>query len=135
MVRWRQGKCVWWRTFDARGRVTNSHGDYPEAVRQAAQEENVPLIDLNVMSKPFYEALGPAEAKKAFAPDDKTHHNNYGSYELAKCIVEGIKANRLGIVKYLVTDSQAFDPRHPDTFESFKVPPSPLVTDVKPLGS
>ena len=122
-------------TFDAAGQITNSHGDYPEAVRQAAQEENVPLIDLNVMSKPFYEALGPAEAKKAFAPDDKTHHNNYGSYELAKCIVEGIKANKLGLVKYLVQDVPPFNPARPDAMASFHIPPSPLQTDVKPLGN
>src|SRR2546421_7691280 len=122
-------------TFDAAGQITNSHGDYPEAVRQAAQEENVPLIDLNVMSKPFYEALGPAEAKKAFAPDDKTHHNNYGSYELAKCIVEGIKANKLGLMKYLVQDVPPFNPARPDAMASFHVPPSPLNTDVKPLGN
>src|SRR5205085_8999101 len=52
-------------TFDAAGQITNSHGDYPEAVRQAAQEENVPGIDLNVIIKPFYEVLGPAEATQA----------------------------------------------------------------------
>jgi len=38
------------RTFDGNGRVTNSHGDYPEAVRQVATEEKVPLIDLHRMS-------------------------------------------------------------------------------------
>jgi lysophospholipase L1-like esterase len=122
-------------TFDAAGQITNSHGDYPEAVRQAAKEENVPLIDLNVMSKPFYEALGPAEAKKAFAPGDATHHNNYGSYELAKCIVEGIKADKLGLVKYLVRDVPPFKPGRPDAIASFHIPPSPLNTDVKPLGN
>ena len=95
----------------------------------------MPLIDLNVMSKPFYEALGPAEAKKAFAPDDTTHHNNYGSYELAKCIVEGIKANKLGLVKYLVQDVPPFNPARPDAMASFHIPPSPLQTDVKPLGN
>ncbi|MGH9820161.1 MAG: rhamnogalacturonan acetylesterase, partial [Pyrinomonadaceae bacterium] len=31
------------RTFDANGKITNSHGDYPEAVRQTAKEENVPM--------------------------------------------------------------------------------------------
>ncbi len=122
-------------TFDAAGQITNSHGDYPEAVRQAAKEEHVPLIDLNVMSKPFYEALGPAEAKKAFAPGDATHHNNYGSYELAKCIVEGIKANKLGLVKYLVRDVPPFNPSRPDAIASFSIPPSPLNTEVKPLGN
>ena len=71
-------------TFDTEGRITNSLGDYPEAVRQEGKEENVPVIDLNAMSKPFYEALGPVEARKAFADADTTHHSNYGSYELAK---------------------------------------------------
>src|SRR5207253_156454 len=46
------------RTFDAQGRIINSHGNYPEAVRQAAKEENVALIDLNEMSRPLYEAWG-----------------------------------------------------------------------------
>src|ERR1039457_4833742 len=75
-------------TFDADGRITNSLGDYPEAVRQAGKEENAAVIDLNAMSKPFYEALGPVESHKAFAGNDTTHHSNYGSYELAKCIVD-----------------------------------------------
>ena len=123
------------RTFDNEGKITNSHGDYPEAVRQVAKEENVPLIDLNATSKLFYEALGPEKSKLAFKEGDGTHHNNYGSYELAKCIVEGIKANKLGMAKYLVKDVPSFDPRRPDPLESFSVPPSPLSTDVKPLGS
>jgi len=123
------------RTFDAGGTITNSHGNYPEAVRQVAREENVPLIDLNAMSKPFYEALGPNVSKQAFAPGDGTHHDNYGSYELAKCIVEGIKAANLGLVKFLVTDVSKFDPAHPDPIASFSIPVSPLNTDVKPLGN
>ncbi len=49
-------------TFDRDGKITNSLGDYPEAVRQVAREQNVALIDLNAMSKPFYEALGPRDA-------------------------------------------------------------------------
>ena len=57
------------------GKIVSSLGDYPEAVRQTAQEENVALIDLNAMSKPFYEALGPEQAHVAFAGNDKTHHS------------------------------------------------------------
>ena len=123
------------RTFDAAGKITNSHGDYPEAVRQAANETNAPLIDLTAMSKPFYEALGPENSKLAFKDGDATHHNNYGSYELAKCIVEGIKANKLGIAKYLMSGLPVFDPAHPDPLTAFAIPPSPAFTDVKPLGN
>ena len=122
------------RTFDAEGKITNSHGDYPEAVRQVAKEESVALIDLNAMSKLFYEALGSEKSKLAFAPGDGTHHNNYGSYELAKCIVDGIKASKLGLAKYLVDASQ-FDPRNPDPIESVKIPASPLRASEKPAGN
>lgn len=123
------------RTFDAEGKITNSHGDYPEAVRQAAREENVALIDLNAMSSVLYEAWGPEASKRAFTPNDGTHHNNYGSYELAKCIVNGIRANKPGLVKYLVTGVAPFDPAKPDSIDTFKVPASPQGTNVKPLGS
>jgi lysophospholipase L1-like esterase len=123
------------RTLDAQGKITNSLGDYPAAVRQVAQEEQVALIDLNVMSQALYEALGPDGSGVLFKEGDGTHHSNYGSYELAKCIVAGIKANRLGLVKFLVQDVPAFDPRRPDPVESFKVPASPLATEVKPLGN
>ena len=123
------------RTFDGQGKITNSHGDFPAAVRQLAKEENVSLIDLHAMSGVLYEAWGPEASKRAFAPNDGTHHNNYGSYELARCIVEGIKANKLDLMKYLTTDPRAFDPSHPDPIDDFKVPASPQSTEIKPPGS
>ncbi len=123
------------RTFDEQGKITNSHGDYPEAVRQVAREENIPLIDLHAMSTSFYDALGPEKSKLAFKEGDGTHHNNYGSYELAKCVVEGIKAAKLGIAKYLVRDVPKFDPSKPDPSETFVLPASPVVNNTKPLGS
>src|SRR5207247_2032917 len=115
--------------------ITNSHGDYPEAVRQAANEEDVPLIDLNVMSKDLYEGLGPDGSGILFKEGDGTHHNNYGSYELARCIVQAIKDQKLSLAKYLVDRIAAFDPKHPDPLASFAVPASPVATDVKPLGN
>jgi lysophospholipase L1-like esterase len=120
-------------TFDDSGKITNSLGDYPEAVRQAAREENVALIDLNAMSKPFYEALGPVEAHNAFAGKDTTHHDNYGSYELAKCVVEGIRKSKLPLAKYLI-DMPAYDPAHPDPITKFEIPPEPAGKMEIPYG-
>jgi len=108
----------------------------------------VALIDLNGMSKAFYEALGPEKSKKAFVQypagtfpgqdkelKDNTHFNAYGAYELARCIVEGIKANKLGIAKLLVDDALvAFDPSHPDPVESWTLPASPMMTMSTPAG-
>ena len=123
------------RTFDADGKITNSHGDYPEAVRQAAKEENVALIDLTAMSKEFYEALGKEKSGVAFKEGDGTHHDNYGAYELAKMIVESIRSQKLPLSKYLIKNLPNFNPAKPDSFESFAVPSSPMITDVKPLGN
>jgi lysophospholipase L1-like esterase len=123
-------------TFDAGGKViTNSLGDYPEAVRQAGAEEKVAVIDLHAMSKLFYEALGPKDAVKAFADGDATHHNNYGSYQLAKCIVQGIRDGKLGLAKYLAEDVAAFDPAHPDPLATFAIPSEPRVAVQKPYGN
>jgi lysophospholipase L1-like esterase len=123
------------RTFDAAGKITNSLGDYPEAVRQVAREDRVPLIDLHAMSKLFYEAMGPETSLEAFAPNDGTHHNNYGSYELAKCVVKGIMDGKLGIARHLSKDLRRFDPAHPDPLAAFKLPASPQKTAVKPAGN
>jgi lysophospholipase L1-like esterase len=121
------------RTFNSAGVITNSLGSYPEAVRQVAAEEKVALIDLNRMSKTFYEALGPDAAKRAFV--DGTHHDNYGSYELARCVVEGIKAAKLGLADELAPDAGSFDPAHPDPLAGFDVPPSPGRDTKAPLGN
>ena len=123
------------RTFDKDGKITNSHGDYPEAIRQAAKEENVPMIDLNAMSKDLYETLGKDGSGILFKQGDGTHHNNYGAYELAKCIVKGIKDDKLSIAKYVIKDVPTFDPTHPDAIATFGVPASPTATDIKPLGN
>ena len=83
--------------WDADGvHIVNSHGEYPEAVRQVAHEDSVALIDLHKMSAPFYEAMGKEKAPLAFGPGDATHHSAYGAYELAKCVVQGIRDAKLG---------------------------------------
>jgi lysophospholipase L1-like esterase len=105
---------------------------YPDAVREVAKEENCALIDLHAMSRTFYRALG-ADVGKAF--QDGTHHNNYGSYELAKCVVEGIKQAKLPLAKFIADDFGNFDPAHPDSVASFEMPVSPMVSKEKPLGN
>lgn len=124
------------RNFDESGKVVNSHKDYPDAVRQTAKEFNVPLIDLHKMSAKLYEAFGPDSSVVLFSkPEDGTHHNNYGSYQLAKCIVQGIKDNHLDIVKYIVDDFKDYNPGQPDPLKAWNFPASPAVTHVQPDGS
>ncbi len=105
---------------------------YPEAMREVAREEHCPLIDLNQMSLVLYRALG-TNLDKAFV--DGTHQDNYGSYELAQCIVAGIKQDHLPLAKYIVDDFKRFDPAHPDPVATFYMPASPGYSTVKPLGN
>jgi lysophospholipase L1-like esterase len=123
------------RTFDPAGKITNSHGDYPEAVRQVAKEENVSLIDLTELSKILYEALGPQGSGVLFKDGDGTHHNNYGAYELARSIVQMIRDQSLSLQKYVRKDITRFDPARPDPVASFTLPASPPAAIAKPLGN
>jgi lysophospholipase L1-like esterase len=127
------------RTFDADGRILNSHGDYPEAARQLAKEEGVAFIDLSAMTTAFYEALGPQRAYLAFSgygtERDKTHHDNFGAYEIAKCVVAGIRANHLDLAKFLADDVPPFDPAHPDDPDTWTLPASAGRMTEPPLGN
>ena len=105
---------------------------YPDAVRAVAKTEHCALIDLHAMSRSFYRALRE-NLGKAF--QDGTHHNNYGSYELAKCVVLGIQKAQLPLAKAIVDDFGDFDPAYPDAVATFTMPASPTVSAEKPLGN
>jgi lysophospholipase L1-like esterase len=127
------------RAFDDNGKVRPSLIEYADASRQVAQELGVAFIDLNAMSKPFYEALGPENSKLAFAEPkpgqiDNTHHNNYGAYELAKAIVVGMRQAKLPVASFVSDDFGQFDPARPDPVEAFAVQRSPGRTAQRPLG-
>lgn len=105
---------------------------YPDAVRAVAKQEQVPLIDLHVMSKTLYRALG-TNLDGAF--QDGTHHNNYGSYELAQCVAAGIRQKGLPLAKFLADDFTGFDPAKPDSLAGFDMPASPMRSAIKPEGN
>jgi lysophospholipase L1-like esterase len=123
--------------------------EYAEAVRQVGAGEKVPVIDLNAMSLKLYKALGPDKSTRAFVHypantypgqdkplKDDTHHNAFGGYELARCVVEGIKANVPDLAAHLAKDAGTFDPSRPDSPDTFDIPPSPIsgLTE-KPAGN
>jgi len=153
-VREKQGIPVLVTSMERRrwkdGQPLPTLADYAEAVRQVGQEEHVPVIDLNTMSLTFYKALGPEGSTHAFvhypantfkgqdkALSDDTHHNTYGAYELARCVVEGIRARVPALAPYLRPDAKTFDPAKPDDSSSISlaIPQSPSANVEKPAGS
>ena len=134
------------RAFEADNKtIKNTHGEFPAAMKSVAEREKVPVIDLNQMTKTFFETLGFENSKRALVHypkelygrelADNTHFNPYGAYEVAKCVVMGMKQLQLPIVKYLRPDWQDFDPAHPDDWQTFKWAPSPIKDIVKPDGN
>lgn len=134
------------RAFDSDNKtIRNTHGEFPAAMLSVAEREKVPVIDLNGMTKIFFETLGYEDSKRALVHypkefygrelADNTHFNPYGAYEVAKCVVMGMKQLQLPIVQYLRPDWQDFNPAQPDDWKTFKWAPSPLKDIVKPDGN
>lgn len=126
------------RGFDENGKVRGSLADYAAAAKAVAAELDVAFIDLNALSKPLYEALGVEGSAQAFAAPqgkvDNTHHNNFGSYQLAKCVVQAIRQQKLPLAAQIAADFAGFDPARPDDPAAFAVPASGAFTNQRPLG-
>ncbi|OAM89029.1 rhamnogalacturonan acetylesterase [Termitidicoccus mucosus] len=150
----KQGKPVlispmYRRRFAKDGSLVDTLGDYPAAVRKVAEEKKIPFIDLHAASGRLFVALGQEKSKAAFVhvpantyPNqpkpiaDNSHFSNYGAYELARCIVEEIRAVVPELAPRLAPDVGKFNPGQPDAPSAFAIPPSPPARDlIKPEGS
>lgn len=105
---------------------------YPDAMKRVAEKEKAVLIDLHSMSRELYVGLGQ-DLNAAF--QDGTHHNNFGSYEIAKCVVEGVRKSKLPLATMLADDVKPFDPSTPDAVADFKYAISPMKNMTKPDGN
>ncbi len=104
------------RRFDENGKFFDTHGEYPDAVRLTAKEQQVPLVDMHVLSKELIVSKGPEGSKELFlwfgpdafpcCPDgkqDDTHFCEYGAIEMAGLFAKDIKKQNLSLAKWLVT--------------------------------
>lgn len=102
------------RKFSADGKFTDTHGEYPDAVRAVAAELNVPLIDLHRSSEKLIVSEGVEGSKKLFlwidpkhfsaAPDgkkDDTHFSSYGAASMASLVCAEIKEKNMPLAQYL----------------------------------
>ena len=113
------------KRLGADGKGVQTLGGYPDAMKEVAKDKNVPLIDLNEMSMRLYEGFGPGANGIDKACSDGTHHSDYGAYELAKCVVQGVIDQKLPIAQYVESDWKTFDPAKPDAVAGFKMPVDP----------
>lgn len=102
------------RNFSSDGTVIDTHKDYPVAMRELASELDVPLIDITKTSTDLLQQIGEEPSKRLFmwiepgqydfypeGEQDNTHFSIEGAEEIAKLVVEGMKAIDLPLVTYL----------------------------------
>ena len=137
------------RSFDEQGRIKETHANYPEAMAWVAEREGCKLIDLHLMTRQLFEAMGEEGSKRAFvhypagsypgqtkAFADNTHFNPYGAYQIAKCVIEGLIEKGIGFTRFLRPEyPRGYNPKHPDSLESFHWVESKHVDLIKPDGN
>lgn len=136
------------RSFNNQGKIIDTHGEYPEAMRKLAADLKVPLIDLHSDTRILYEALGEENSKRAFvhypantftnqpiALEDNTHFNAYGANLIAKCVIEGIIKHNLPIKQYLRKGHKGWSPSKPGSYKTFKWYPGTFIDLEKPDGN
>ncbi|AYD48297.1 rhamnogalacturonan acetylesterase [Arachidicoccus soli] len=134
--------------FDKNGKVTNTLGEFPAAMRYEAKKDNVTLIDLNKMTETLYNTYGEEKSKALFVQfpagtfpgqnvtlADNTHFNDFGAYELAKCMVEGVRNSNLALKNSIKKEVSIFNPSRPDNIENWDLPFTPMFTSIKPYGN
>ena len=103
------------REFDSLGQYIGTHGEYPSVMKEVAQEENVPLIDMFEKTKKMVMELGDEQSKVYYLAGvkenefrswkgkrDNTHFTRTGAIQMASLVVEGIKELHLPLENELV---------------------------------
>ncbi|PQO30744.1 rhamnogalacturonan acetylesterase [Blastopirellula marina] len=131
-IRQRQANPVLVTSMERKGGQKKATlGMYPQTVREVAADKDVALIDLNAMSVQLYRGLGD-DLDKAF--QDGSHHNSYGSYEIARCVIHGIQEQLPELARHLRSNLPTFNPAEPDPFPAWNIPPSPHIDLTPPEG-
>lgn len=92
------------RRFDENGKLYDTHGRYPEVVREIAKEKNVPLLDLHKQTEMLLKAYGEERSKELFlhiqpgeyaslpqGKEDDTHLSAIGAFRVCDLAIEEIK--------------------------------------------
>ncbi len=102
------------RRFDEKGEFFDTHGEYPDAVRQVVKDYKVPLIDMHRLSETVIKNYGAEKSRTLFLQlkagenanypngiEDNTHFSPRGAEEMAKLAVNAIKEQKIKLRKYL----------------------------------
>jgi len=103
------------RNFDKDGNAKETHIPYTKAVFEIGEEYKVPVIDLDKISREYYQQLGPVRSKLLFMEldsaehpnyplgrHDNTHFNEYGARKMAQIVLAELKAQHIPLADHIV---------------------------------
>lgn len=133
------------RRFDSFGTAQDSHGPYPQAVRDLAAMTATPLVDLTSTSKQLWQHLGPEGTKTHFlhadpgyypqypaGAADNTHFQATGALAVAGLVADGLKAIRAVPPGYFRNRAHDTDPLTVLYWPAERPVDFPVVLDVGP---
>jgi lysophospholipase L1-like esterase len=102
------------RSWDSNGKLVDTHGDYPEAVRAVANETKTPLLEMTRLTSALEEGHGVEGSKRLHlwiaagvyarqpgAYEDNTHYSAYGAERVAALAVQEIIRLQLPLQQFL----------------------------------
>jgi lysophospholipase L1-like esterase len=97
------------------GKIQETHVQYSKLVLEVAKEQNVPVIDLDKLSRELLQEFGEEKSKLLFlqlqpgehpnypgGKDDNTHFNELGARKMAQIVLKEVKNLNLGLVSRIV---------------------------------
>ncbi|WP_426228266.1 pectinesterase family protein [Pseudarthrobacter sp. DSP2-3-2b1] len=133
------------RRFDSFGNARDSHGAYPQAVRELAAASGTPLVDLTVSSKELWQQLGPEGTKSQFlflAPgehpqypegsEDNTHFQAAGALAVARLVARELQNKEIVPPGYFLNINGGADPLVGMYWPSERPVDVPVTLDVGP---
>ncbi|MEO6283190.1 MAG: rhamnogalacturonan acetylesterase [Dyadobacter sp.] len=98
------------RSFDASGKIVDTHAAYSQLVRAVANKNQLPYIDLDKLSQDLLQKMGPENSKFLFLhlqPDehpnypegkeDNTHFSEFGARKMAELVLADLKRQKIDL--------------------------------------
>lgn len=103
------------RKFNAAGKIEETHAVYAAIVREVAEQQGVPLIDLDKESQLLIQQFGPQDSKMLFnylqpgenpnypeGKTDDTHFSELGARKIAEIVLAQLKSLKLELTSRIV---------------------------------
>lgn len=98
------------------GKLSDTHGEYPEVVRQVSRELEVVLVDLNQLGTDYVNSLGEELSKETYlwvhpcdnypgGIQDNTHLSEKGAHQFAGLVINELQKKIPSLDRFIIKES------------------------------